>query len=120
MPPNMGMSEILQIAGNNSRIFIGTGLDAKRKGLIISGYESASGIPPYARMHPYDYENNKSLNLVINPFGGGNVGIGTTTPSYKLDVQGGVVRAGGGLIIEVRNSPPPNPETGRIWLQLQP
>ena len=45
-----------------------------------------------------------------------NVGIGTLVPAYKLDVQGGPIRAGGGLIVEVRSNNPDNPETGRMWL----
>ena len=52
----------------------------------------------------------------------GNVGIGTATPSAKLDVNGsvrasGVINAVGGLIIENRTSDPPSPAPGQIWLR---
>ena len=46
----------------------------------------------------------------------GNVGIGLSDPQHKLDVWGGSIRAGGGLIIEVRTTNPNSPETGRMWL----
>jgi hypothetical protein len=47
---------------------------------------------------------------------GGDVGIGTEDPSAKLEVQGGPIKATGGLIIETRTSDPSNPVTGQIWL----
>ena len=47
----------------------------------------------------------------------GNVGIGTPTPSEKLEVQGGAIKASGGLIIETRTSDPASPVTGQIWLR---
>ncbi len=46
-----------------------------------------------------------------------SVGIGTSTPSYRLDVTGGPINAGGGLIIETRTSDPGSPVTGQIWLR---
>jgi hypothetical protein len=48
----------------------------------------------------------------------GNVGIGTITPgSNKLEVDGGPIKATGGLIIETRDSDPASPVTGQIWLR---
>lgn len=47
----------------------------------------------------------------------GNVGIGTVTPTTKLEVVGGPIKATGGLIIETRTSNPTSPETGRMWLR---
>ncbi|MCA9459085.1 MAG: hypothetical protein KC550_00890 [Nanoarchaeota archaeon] len=46
----------------------------------------------------------------------GNVGIGTNNPTHKLEVVGGPIKASGGLIIEVRNSNPVNPQIGQIWI----
>jgi len=46
----------------------------------------------------------------------GDVGIGGT-PSARLDVQGGAIKATGGLIIETRTSDPGTPATGQIWLR---
>jgi hypothetical protein len=50
-------------------------------------------------------------------FNGGNVGIGTASPTSKLHVVGGPVQASGGLIIETRTSDLASPETGRMWLR---
>jgi hypothetical protein len=48
----------------------------------------------------------------------GNVGIGTgrADPAAKLEVQGGPIKATGGLIIETRDADPANPVEGQIWL----
>ena len=45
-------------------------------------------------------QTNYALNydLALNP-NGGNVGIGTTAPTYKLHVQGGSINSSGGLCI---------------------
>jgi hypothetical protein len=42
---------------------------------------------------------NNFGHLLLQPAGDGNVGIGTSTPTQKLDVQGGQVNASGGLCI---------------------
>jgi len=47
----------------------------------------------------------------------GNVGIGTTSPGAKLEVQGGPIKATGGLIIETRTTDPTPPATGQMWLR---
>ncbi len=49
-------------------------------------------------------------------FFSGDVGIGTLTPTKRLEVVGGPIKATGGLIIETVVSNPSNPETGRMWL----
>lgn len=63
--------------------------------------------------------NGASTNMIIK--NAGNVGIGTITPSKKLEVVGGPIKATGGLIIETRTSAqgdPISPETGRMWLMV--
>lgn len=56
------------------------------------------------------------LNSTQAVYTNGNVGIGTNNPSYKLEVVGGSIKASGGLIVEVRNSNPPSPEIGQMWI----
>ncbi|HHD92512.1 MAG TPA: hypothetical protein ENL06_02735 [Candidatus Portnoybacteria bacterium] len=58
---------------------------------------------------------NNSAKMTIK--NNGNVGIGTTNPGAKLDVEGGAIKAGGGLIIETRTSDPSSPKMGQIWLR---
>ena len=76
-------NELLEIAGDG-RAFFGDGGGSSRKGLLIDGIQGSTG----ARLEAYDYSSNTGLDLVINTTGGGNVGIGTTSPSYKLHVNG--------------------------------
>lgn len=47
----------------------------------------------------YDYTNNGILNSLVTMQGGGNVGIGTTNPAAKLDVNGSINLSGTGASI---------------------
>lgn len=78
-------SEPLEVAGSG-RAFFGDGGGASRKGLLIDGIQGNSA----ARLEGYDYGTSSGLDLVLNPLAGGNVGIGTTSPNYKLDIEGDV------------------------------
>jgi hypothetical protein len=49
-------------------------------GISIGDFGSVSGI------QTYNNSTNAALSLVLNPFGG-NVGIGTTSPDYQLDIE---------------------------------
>lgn len=46
----------------------------------------------------WNIRNNSSVNVMFMQ-NGGNVGIGTTGPGYRLDVQGGQINTSGGLCI---------------------
>jgi len=64
-----------------------------------------------------DLNANKKMVIQAN----GNVGIGDLTPSVKLEVAGGPIKATGGLIIQVIPSggtPPTSPADGQIWLDM--
>ena len=73
---------------------------AEIRGWLIDGSFVASGDVPNA------LANNVGTEPVVVVNESGRVGIGTTNPSYKLDVQGGQINASGGLCIngDCRNS----------------
>lgn len=57
-----------------------------------------------------------SSNDVVYVDDNGNVGIGTTSPNYTLDVAG-MLNAGGGFIVERRTDTPSSPVEGQMWLR---
>jgi hypothetical protein len=88
-------NENLHVSGTDgARLFLGES-GGTRKGLLIDaqGTELDNG---YVRIHSYDYGANASLDLVINPFDGGNVGIGDNNPTYRLELPNTASTAGRG------------------------
>lgn len=81
-------NENLEVGGAG-RVFIGDGGGASRKGLLIDGDE---GTGTYVRLEAYNYAGSTGLPLVINSTGGGNVGIGTTSPTNLLSLGGSAAR----------------------------
>jgi hypothetical protein len=92
----------LTIQGSSSRMDLNDGGGASRKALLLEplGY----GGNAYARIESYNYGTSTGGNLVINGTGG-NVGIGTTSPAFPLDVNLGLVvrgsaaRSGSGMFL---------------------
>jgi hypothetical protein len=84
-------NELLEVGGEG-RAFFGDGGGYTRKGLLIDGI----GVSTAARLEAFDYGSGTGLNLVLNTWGHGNVGIDTTSPGYKLEVNGSAGKPGGG------------------------
>lgn len=83
-----------------------------------SGFLSFNGLQTGWSGYMFKVNNGVDVMRIIN---NGNVGIGTVAPNGKLEVQGGPIRASGGLILPTFNSldtATPRPTAiGAIWLE---
>jgi hypothetical protein len=82
-------NESLEVASTSgARMIVSDGGGASRKVVLITSPSASIG---YGRVEAYDYGGSVGLPLVLNNAGQGNVGIGTTSPAQKLEVNGGVM-----------------------------
>lgn len=81
-------NEHLEVASATARAIISDGGGANRRGLLLVGPTAGSDV---GRVEAYGYGvSGGGKVLALNSVGGGNVGVGTATPGFKLDVNGDI------------------------------
>lgn len=91
------------IASGMHSYALGEGIEARGNGSVGVALSNQSGTI---------ITNNNTMAVM-----GGNVGIGTVSPSTRLEVSGGAIKATGGLIIETRTDDPATPANGQMWVR---
>jgi len=99
---------------NPNTYIISTDASDARLGAVVNnkmvGLITAGGT--YGGVFAYDYTAGSALDLALNQYGG-NVGIGTTSPSAKLEIQGSGT---GGLSLNVTGDLYVNDTSGNVGI----
>lgn len=97
------ISNIMWDATNNRYYFIVSNLDNAQNGITIHVKSITPGPTPAnadnLNLSPIYTTDTTVYPQLFTSFMSSNVGVGTNTPGYKLDVQGGQLNASGGLCI---------------------
>jgi len=96
---------------NPSWLMLNAGLHVSGNAIITSSM-AVSGVG-LSGAAPVFQVAGSTMTVLAN----GNVGVGTASPTAKLEVSGGAIKASGGFIIEIRTSDPVALETGQMWLR---
>jgi hypothetical protein len=110
-----GSNNLISIEGRFNKEF----MDSNDK--LTIGFEIQSAASAY-NLNAIEFTGQG--NLILQDNGIGEVGIGTSTPSEKLEVDGnikatGTIKADGGLILPTIEQGSPMPtEEGAIWIEV--
>ena len=77
-------------------------------------------VPGWRREAPTGTETNNKIKLITKADTvqiGESLATAPVTPSVKMEVQGGVLKATDGLVIQTTTVDPTNPINGQIWLR---